>query len=175
MKHDTAFSYNRIRWKHEIRRSCRRVGDLVVSVEKLRSTFLTTKSKHWNAFLWFITDLRVETVGIHGIYGPDPSNHALSFLMPPLTFFHSTSVTLFICLREVRHFDKGSLSFVDTATQWREVKRTVPVFGREKRDYVGYLATARKMYRYKEDVHLFVNEATKLLTSIALRVSSPHR
>ena len=49
--------------------------------------------------------------------------------------------------------------------QWREIKRTVPVFGRKEAHYVGYLATA--LFKMKHaDVQkrfdVFIKEAAKL-------------
>ena len=49
--------------------------------------------------------------------------------------------------------------------QWRELKRKVPVFGRRKAHYVGYLATAMFKMRHsdvKKRFHAFIKEAAKL-------------
>ena len=48
---------------------------------------------------------------------------------------------------------------------WREFKRKVPVFGRRKRHFVSYLATAMFKMSYadvKKRFHMFINEAAKL-------------
>ena len=67
-----------------------------------------------------------------------------------------------------------SYNFVDPDTgahtniierQWRELKRKVPLFGRRKRYFVGYLATAMFKLRFaevKKRFHVFMNEAAKL-------------
>ena len=67
-----------------------------------------------------------------------------------------------------------SYNFVDPDTgahtniierQWRKLKRKVPVFGRRKRQFVDYLATAMFKMSYrdvKKRFHVFLNEAAKL-------------
>lgn len=67
-----------------------------------------------------------------------------------------------------------SYNFVDPDTgahtntierQWREVKRKVPVFGRKKSHFVGYLATAMFKMRHpdvKRRFHIFIKEAATL-------------
>ena len=67
-----------------------------------------------------------------------------------------------------------SYSFIDPNTgahtntikrQWRELKRKVPVFGRRKKHFVGYLATVMLKMKYgdlKKRFDVFINEAVKL-------------
>ena len=67
-----------------------------------------------------------------------------------------------------------SYNFVDPDTgahtntierQWREIKRKVPVFGRKKAHYVGYLATALFKMKHadvKRRFHVFIKEAANL-------------
>lgn len=67
-----------------------------------------------------------------------------------------------------------SYNFVDPETaahtntierQWREVKRRVPMFGRRKHHFVGYLATAMFKMRFpevKKRFHIFIKEAAKI-------------
>ena len=49
--------------------------------------------------------------------------------------------------------------------QWRELKKKVPLFGRRKRHFVGYLATTMFKMSYanvKKRFHVFINEDAKL-------------
>ena len=67
-----------------------------------------------------------------------------------------------------------SYNFVDPETaahtntierQWRELKRRVPMFGRRKNHFIGYLATAMFKMQFPESnkrFHVFINEAAKL-------------
>lgn len=67
-----------------------------------------------------------------------------------------------------------SLNFVDPDTgahtntierQWRELKRRVPMFGRRKHHFVGYLATAMFKMRFpevKKRFHVFIKQAAQL-------------
>ncbi len=77
----------------------------------------------------------------------------------------TNSVILFICFMDTSGVLIEAQSFINKATRWREVKRKVPVFGRMKTHYVGYLATTVFEMRHrdmKKRFHVFINKAAKL-------------
>ncbi|KAK3892979.1 hypothetical protein Pcinc_003158 [Petrolisthes cinctipes] len=65
----------------------------------------------------------------------------------------------------VNFVDPSSLEHTNNIERlWREVKRKVPLFGRRKKHFVGYLARSMFLMAYKEDkrFHHFLQEVTAL-------------